>query len=243
MADCMLYYMYRDNNNNNNNNNINNNNTMMHILYVRISMQWWTFCMCIYLCDDAHFVWPRVRSFLRVFTLVLATPPRGIRPNHTLLPIVRRFWIFLLFKKMQKLKIKIYAKSVKPPPLWVSEEETYRAVWSVDKNAAKHKLLSFLALSWHFDDDSWENERTQSMRRQRKRKRKILPAVYLEEEWVSRTMGSGQLWGPIVRQQTVKQNTYKQMYSKIYIVFQEVEHANTSIYATHRIRKTDKHNL
>ena len=149
--------------------------------------------MCIYLCDDAHFVWPRVRSFLRVFTLVLATPPRGIRPNHTLLPIVRRFWIFLLFKKQQKPKIKIYAKSVKPPPL---REEVKRRPIEQFGQLTKMWQSTNCWLSWPCLGILMmiaERMKGPKVCGGKERVRKILPAVYLEEEWVSRTMGSGQL--------------------------------------------------
>ena len=172
--------------------------------------------------DDAHFVCAYIYAMMHILYGPVFAPSCASLPWFLLLlpvasgqtipyyPLSGDFGFFLLFKKQQKLKIKIYAKSVKPPPL---REEVKRRPIEQFGQLTKMWQSTNCCLSWPclgilmMIAERMKGPKVCRVGRAKKeeRVRKILPAVYLEEEWVSRTMGSGQLWGPIVRQQTVKQ--------------------------------------
>ena len=169
---------------------------MVNILYVHISMRWCTFCMA-----------PCSLLLARLYPgSCYSSPWHPAKPYPTTrCQAILDF--FLLFKKQQKLKIKIYAKSVKPPPLreWVKRRPIEQfgqltKMWQSTNCWLSWPCLGILMMI----AERMKGPKVCGAKKE-ERVRKILPAVYLEEEWVSRTMGAGQLWGPIVRQQTVKQ--------------------------------------
>ena len=121
-------------------------------------------CAIVHVCDVAHFVWPRVRSFLRDFTVLLVIPPRGKGPNHTLLPVVMQYVLHF-----QKLSTSISNKSQDNMPHAVSKGRSFSG------QLTKIRDSTSCGPSWSRDVDGSEwKEQKYVMGRERGKSQKYL---------------------------------------------------------------------